>query len=60
MDKIVNAFRISLDYLFGGGQNAAFDIKILNRIQEIQNVSPDFINQFFSIIDSVIRDYKTQ
>lgn len=58
--RMADAFEVSLDYLVGEGQNTAFDKKILNRIQEIQSMSPDFRNQFFSIIDSVIRDYKTQ
>lgn len=58
--RMADAFEVSLDYLVGEGQNAAFDKKILNRIQEIQSMNPDFRNQFFSIIDSVIRDYKTQ
>ncbi|VAW18180.1 hypothetical protein MNBD_BACTEROID01-2856 [hydrothermal vent metagenome] len=58
--RMADAFEVSLDYLVGEGQNAAFDKKILNRIQEIQSMSPDFRNQFLRIIDSVIRDYKTQ
>jgi transcriptional regulator with XRE-family HTH domain len=58
--RMADAFKISLDYLVGDGQNATFDKKIQNRIQEIQNKSSDFRNQFFSIIDSLIRDYKTQ
>jgi transcriptional regulator with XRE-family HTH domain len=58
--RMADAFDVSLDYLVGEGQNTAFDKKILNRIQEIQSMSPDFRKQFFSIIDSVIRDYKTQ
>jgi transcriptional regulator with XRE-family HTH domain len=58
--RMADAFEVSLDYLVGEGQNAAFDKKILNRMQEIQNMSPNFRMQFFRIIDSVIRDYKTQ
>lgn len=58
--RMANAFEVSLDYLVGEGQYASFDKKILNRIHEIQSMNPDFRNQFFSIIDSVIRDYKTQ
>ncbi len=58
--RMADAFEVSLDYLVGEGQNAAFDKRILQRIQEIQSMNPDFRKQFFSIIDSVIRDYKTQ
>ena len=58
--KIADAFEVSLDYLVGEGQNASFDKKTLKRLQEIQNMKPDFKTHLFSIIDSVIRDYKTQ
>jgi transcriptional regulator with XRE-family HTH domain len=58
--KVADAFGVSLDYLVGEGQNSHFDKKTVNRLQEIQNMSPDLKNQLFAIIDSVIRDYKTQ
>ena len=58
--KIADAFDVSLDYLVGEGQNSSFDKKTLSRLQEIQSMKPDFKTHLFSIIDSVIRDYKTQ
>lgn len=58
--KIADAFGVSLDYLVGEGINASFDKKTLQRLQEIENMAPDFKAHLFSIIDSVIRDYKTQ
>jgi transcriptional regulator with XRE-family HTH domain len=58
--KIADAFGVSLDYLVGEGVNASFDKKTLKRLQEIENMKPDFKEHLFSIIDSVIRDYKTQ
>lgn len=58
--KIADAFSVSLDYLVGEGINASFDKKTLQRLQEIQNMKPDFRTHLFSVIDSVIRDYKTQ
>ncbi len=58
--KIADAFNVSLDYLVGEGINASFDKNTLNRLQEIQNMNPDFRVHLFSVIDSVIRDYKTQ
>jgi len=36
--KIADAFEMSLDYLVGEGQNASFDKKTLQRIQEIQSL----------------------
>lgn len=58
--KIADAFEVSLDYLVGEGINASFDKTTLRRLQEIQNMEPDFRVHLFSVIDSVIRDYKTQ
>ena len=58
--KLAKAFNVSLDYLVGEGINATFDKKTMKRLQEIQNMKPDFRTHLFSIIDSVIRDYKTQ
>jgi transcriptional regulator with XRE-family HTH domain len=58
--KIADAFGVSLDFLVGEGMNAQFDKKTVNRLQEIQNMAPDIKNHLFAIIDSVIRDYKTQ
>jgi len=58
--KIADAFGVSLDYLVGEGINADFDKTTLKRLQDIQNMKPDFRAHLFSVIDSVIRDYKTQ
>lgn len=57
--KNADAFDVSLDYLVGEGINATFDKSTLKRLQDIQNMKPDFRSQLFSVIDSVIRDYKT-
>lgn len=58
--KIADAFGVSLDYLVGEGINANFDKTTLKRLQEIENMRVDFKEHLFSVIDSVIRDYKTQ
>ncbi len=58
--KIADAFGVSLDYLVGDGVSASFDKETVQRIQEIQNMKPDFRVHLFSVIDSVIRDYKTR
>lgn len=58
--KIADAFGVSLDYLVGEGINASFDKKTLKRLQEIEDMNSEFKGHLFSIIDSVIRDYKTQ
>ena len=58
--KIADAFGVSLDYLVGEGQNASFDKKTVKRMQEIESMDDDFRTKLLTIIDSVIRDYKTQ
>jgi transcriptional regulator with XRE-family HTH domain len=58
--KIADAFGVSLDNLVGEGIKTSFDIQTLKRLQEIDKMKPDFKVHLFSIIDSVIRDYKTQ
>ena len=58
--RIADAFGVSLDYLVGEGINASFDKKTVQRIQEIESMKPEQKASLFSVIDSVIRDYKTQ
>jgi len=58
--KIADAFGVTLDFLAGEGQNASFDKKTVQRMQEIESMESNFKDNLFSVIDSVIRDYKTQ
>jgi transcriptional regulator with XRE-family HTH domain len=58
--RIADTFDVSLDYLVGEGQNAEFDKMMINRLVEIEKMKPDFKTHLLSIIDSVIRDYKSQ
>jgi transcriptional regulator with XRE-family HTH domain len=58
--KIADAFGVSLDYLVGEGQNASFDKKTLQRLQEIENLVPTVKDKLFFLIDTVIRDTKAQ
>lgn len=58
--KIADAFEVSLDYLVGEGINASFDKQTVQRLQQIQDMDPDSRNNLFSVIDAVIRDYRTR
>ncbi len=58
--KIADAFEVSLDYLVGEGQNAKFDKKILQRIQDIQNLDTDTRSILFDVIDTYLRDAKAR
>jgi hypothetical protein len=44
--------------VIGEGQNAAFDKKTVQRLQDIEGMQPDFKEKMFFVIDTMIRDYK--
>lgn len=58
--KIADVFEVSLDYMVGQGQNATFDREIVQRIEDIQNLKPEIKEKLFYVIDTCIRDAKTQ
>jgi len=57
--KMADAFEVSLDYLVGQGQNASFDKKTLQRLQEIEAMGNNRKAVLFDLIDTYIRDFKT-
>ncbi len=58
--KIADAFEVSLDYLVGEGQNANFDKKTVQRLQDIAALNPKIKDKLFFLIDTVIRDTNAQ
>lgn len=58
--KIADAFEVSLDYLVGEGQNASFDKKTVQRLQDIESLNPKIKDKLFFLIDTVIRDTNAQ
>lgn len=58
--KIADAFEVSLDFLVGEGQNASFDKKTMQRIEDIQKLDETTQEMLFNLIDTVIRDNKTK
>lgn len=58
--KIADAFEVSLDYLVGEGQNASFDKKTLQRIQDLELLEDNKKKTLFDLIDTYIRDAKTR
>jgi transcriptional regulator with XRE-family HTH domain len=58
--KIADAFEVSLDYLVGEGQNARFDKKTVQRLQDIEALNPTIKDKLFFLIDTVIRDTNAQ
>jgi transcriptional regulator with XRE-family HTH domain len=58
--KIADAFEVSLDYLVGEGQNANFDKRTVQRLQDIAALNPIIKDKLFFLIDTVIRDANAQ
>ena len=58
--KIADAFEVSLDYMVGEGQKASFDRKTIQRLQDIESMTPDIKEKLFFFIDTVIRDAKAK
>lgn len=58
--KIADAFDVTLDYLVGQGQNAKFDKKTVQRLQDIEALNPTIKDKLFFLIDTVIRDTNAQ
>lgn len=58
--KMADAFEVSLDLLVGEGQNASFDKKTLQRIQDIQKLDDETQSVLFNVIDTFLRDFKAK
>lgn len=58
--KIADALDVSLDYLVGEGQNAKFDKKTLQRLEELEQLDDSKKQTLFDLIDTYIRDAKTR
>lgn len=57
--KMAEFLDVSLDYLVGR-TDVLIDAKILNRVVEIQRLSPDEQKTVFSLMDAYLRDTKTR
>lgn len=59
--RIADALGVSLDYLVSDNdQDEALDNDVVKRIKEIQNLPLSEKEKVFSVIDALIRDYKTK
>ena len=58
--KIAQAFEVSLDYLVGESTNLAFDKQTVQRLHEIEELSPAIKEKLFFFIDTVLRDTNAQ
>lgn len=57
--KMAELLNVSLDYLVGK-TDVLLDNKIMNRITEIQKLSPDEQKTVFLLLDAFLRDTKTR
>lgn len=59
--RIAHALGVSLDYLVSDSeQDEALDNEAVKRIKEIQSLPQSEKEKVFSVVDALIRDYKTK
>jgi transcriptional regulator with XRE-family HTH domain len=58
--KIADALEVSTDYLLGKSEKMTFNKELAQRIEDIENFSPDKKEHVYTFIDMAIRDDKTQ
>ena len=58
--KMAEAFEVSLDYLIGKGQHAAYDKKTIERLKDIEELDNSSKSVLFQVIDAFLRDHKTR
>ena len=58
--KIAKTLGVSIDFLIGEGKLAQYKKETIQRIEEIDQLDPDTQNTLFTLIDTVVRDYKTR
>jgi transcriptional regulator with XRE-family HTH domain len=59
--RIAEALGVSLDYLVSDSeQEEALDNEAVRRIKEIQGLPPQEKDKVFSVVDALIRDFKTK
>ena len=55
--KLAKVFNVRLDYLVGEGQNASFDKKTLQRLQELELLDESKRKTLFDLIDTYVATY---
>lgn len=58
--KLADIFGVSLDFLVGKGVNAAYDKRMLTRLEDIEGLDNEDKDYVFRFIDIIIRDAKTR
>lgn len=55
--KIADAFGVSLDYLVGEGQHAAYDKEMVKRLDQIEELPAEEKQRIYHFMDLIIRDH---
>lgn len=58
--KKAKAFGVTVDFLIGEGENAAYDKEMVKRLDEVESLPEDEKQRIFDYMDLIIRDYKTK
>ncbi len=59
--RIAEALGVSLDYLVSDSEREeALDSEAVRRVREIQGLPPQEKDKVFSVVDALIRDFKTK
>lgn len=59
--RIADALGVSLDYLVSDSDHEeALDNETVKRVKEIQALPPSEKDKVFSVVDALVRDYKTK
>jgi len=58
--KIAEALGVMVDYLIGNSDKMALDKKMLKRMEEIEKLPEENRKMVFTVIDSLIRDFKNK
>lgn len=58
--KMARTFGVTVDFLIGESDNASFDIDIVERINDIQNMDKQTKDVLFNVIDTYIQNFKTK
>jgi transcriptional regulator with XRE-family HTH domain len=60
LSKMSKAFGVTVDFLMGESENASFDKKVVDRINDIQKMDVETQNILFNVIDTYVQNYKTK
>jgi len=58
--KLAVIFGVSVDYLLGKGQHAAYDRDTIRRLEDTENLDTDTKKTLFRVIDTFLRDSKAR